>query len=86
MTEQSTDETPLMKAWKADAQEFEIPEPTQRGLAFMLALEAVFNPPSQDSAEQVEYVQRLSKNAPQIPEGMGKGFNDVKIEELLAVH
>jgi hypothetical protein len=80
----SNNQTSMLKAWLADAEEFEIPEATQRGLAFMLALDITFNPPTQDKDEMLELMKLFSKNSPKIAEGIGGYFFNTNITDLLA--
>ena len=76
--------SPLLTAWKADADEFGIPETTQRGLAFMLALDLSVNLSSEDQAESFEVMCRFSPLLPLRSESMGVNFNTIKIASLLS--
>jgi len=76
--------TPLLKAWKADADEFGIPETTQRGLAFMLALSVSVFPPSEDQTECLEIMCSINPLLYSIPGNMGMNYDGATIASLLA--
>ena len=76
--------TALLDAWKADADMFGLPDATQRGLAFLIALDLCSNAPIDDEAELINYIQRFSKKAPMPKDGEAGGFNDGRISALLS--
>lgn len=74
----------LLDEWKADADTFGLSEATQRGLAFLIALDLCSNAPIEDETELTNYIQRFSKKAPVPKEGEAGDFYDAKISALLA--
>jgi hypothetical protein len=72
-----------LAAWKADADEFGIPEATQKGMAFMLAIDFMVNLPVSDPKELEAHLKKLNNDAP-FTEGKGFEVNDRKIAALLA--
>ena len=78
------DLTPVIEAWKADAHEFGLSEASQRGLAFLIALDLCSNAPTDDKNELTKYIQRFSRKAPFPREGEAGEFHDDKIASLLA--
>ena len=72
-----------LAVWKADAEEFGIPEATQKGMAFMLAFDFMVNLPTSDPKELEAHLKKLSNDAP-FTEGKGFEVKDRKIAALLS--
>lgn len=81
------DPSPMMVAWRKDADEFGIPFQVQKGLMFLTAFGLKVSYQAGSAEEMIGFVQRLSNKisgtAPHIPENEGLAYSRRDITALL---
>jgi len=81
------DPTPMMEAWRRDANEFGIPFQTQKGLMFLTAFGLRTTYLASSLEDWIGFTKKLSKKirlkSPHIPEGQGGDFYDHDYSPLL---